>query len=574
MLDVLLRGGDVIDGSGVARRRADVGVRDGRIVAIGFDDPIGAVDERARRTLDVTGLVVAPGFIDPHTHYDAQVLWDGGVSPSPLHGVTTVIGGNCGFTVAPVNASSADYVTRMLARVEGMPVDTLMAALDFKWSTFGEWLEGLEGHVAVNAGFNVGHSTLRRLVMGEAAVGERATPDQVAEMVRLAHQSLAVGAIGFSTSRAGSHRDHHGDPVPSRHASRDEVLALCASVRDHDGTSLEIVPTAEFLFTNEDVELMTAMSLAGGRTVNWNLLGVIGGEEKISNKLASADHAAAAGARVVPLTLPDPQGLRLSFESGFVYDMLDGWAEVMALPHDAKQKALQDPAVRGRLERGSAGGGWWANWAETTLSEVFAPENARWEGRTVASVAEERQVPVFDALCDVVVADDLRTGLVPRTIDDNDEGWRLRAQLWRDPRVVIGGSDAGAHLDTIWTFNCISSLVGPSVRDRGLIELEEAVRLVTDVPARLYGLRERGRIEPGWHADLVVFDPDQLAPEPVRAVADLPGGAWRLTGGARGVEHVLVNGVEIVEGSNYTGELSGTVLRSGRDTRTVAIPAR
>jgi N-acyl-D-aspartate/D-glutamate deacylase len=567
MLDLWLRGGEVIDGSGGARRPADVGVRDGRIVSV------GSVDEPARRTLDVTGRVVAPGFIDPHTHYDAQVLWDGGVSPSPLHGVTTVIGGNCGFTVAPVSSRSADYVTRMLARVEGMPVDTLMAALDFKWSTFGEWLDGLEGNIAVNAGFNVGHSTIRRLVMGEAAIGEVATADQLAEMVRLAHESLTAGAIGFSTSRAGSHRDHDGAPVPSRHASRGEVLALCASVRDHEGTSLEIVPTAEFLFTDDDIELMTAMSLAGSRTVNWNLLGVIGGEEKINNKLASADHAAVAGARVVPLTLPDPQGLRLSFDSGFVYDMLDGWAEVMALPHEAKRRALEDPAVRQRLEEGSAGGGWWANWGETTISEVFAPGNARWAGRTVAEVARERQVPVFDALCDVVVADDLRTGLVPRTVDDNDEGWRLRAQLWRDPRVVIGGSDAGAHLDTIWTFNCITSLVGPSVRERGLIDLEEAVRLVTDVPARLYGLRDRGRIELGWHADLVVFDPDHLAPEPVRAVKDLPGGAWRLTGGARGIDHVLVNGVEIVEGPNYTGERPGTVLRSGRDTRTVAIPA-
>jgi N-acyl-D-aspartate/D-glutamate deacylase len=566
MLDLLLRGGEVIDGSGAPRRRADVGVHAGRVVAI------GEVDEPSRRTLDATGRIVAPGFVDPHTHYDAQVLWDGGLSPSPLHGVTTVVGGNCGFTVAPVSAASADYVTRMLARVEGMPVDTLVQALDFRWSTFGEWLDGLEGRIAVNAGFNVGHSTIRRLVMGDAAIGELATPDQLAAMVRIAHQSLAEGAIGFSTSRAGSHRDHHGDPVPSRYASRDEVLALCASVRDHEGTSLEIVPTAEFLFTDEDIQLMTAMSLAGRRTVNWNLLGVIGGEDKIRNKLASADHAAAAGARVVPLTLPDPQGLRLSFESGFVYDMLDGWGEVMALPHRAKRASLEDPDVRRRLERGAAGGAWWANWADTTIAEVFAPENARWEGRTVAAIAEERQVPLFDALCDLVLADDLRTGLVPRTVDDNEEGWRLRAELWRDPRVVIGGSDAGAHLDTIWTFNCISSLVGPSVRERKLIGLEDAVRLVTDVPARMYGLRDRGRIELGWHADLVVFDAGQLAPDPVRAVKDLPGGAWRLTGGARGIDHVIVNGVEIVRSGDYTGERPGMVLRSGRDTGTVPIP--
>ncbi|HSS11107.1 MAG TPA: amidohydrolase family protein, partial [Acidimicrobiales bacterium] len=323
MLDVLLRAGEVIDGSGGPRRRADVGVRGGRVVAVGeFDEP-------SRRTLDVSGRIVAPGFVDPHTHYDAQVQWDGGVSPSPLHGVTTVIGGNCGFTIAPVSPASADYVTRMLARVEGIPVETLVEALDFRWSTFGEWLDGLEGRIAANAGFNVGHSTVRRLVMGEGAIGDLATPDQLAAMVGIVHESLAAGAIGFSTSRAGSHRDHHGDPVPSRHAGRDEVLALCASVRDHDGTSLEIVPTAEFLFTDEDIELMTSMSLAGRRTVNWNLLGVVGGEDKIHNKLSSADRADAAGARVVPLTLPDPQALRLTFDSGFVYDMLEGWAEIM-----------------------------------------------------------------------------------------------------------------------------------------------------------------------------------------------------------------------------------------------------
>jgi N-acyl-D-aspartate/D-glutamate deacylase len=180
---------------------------------------------------------------------------------------------------------------------------------------------------------------------------------------------------------------------------------------------------------------------------------------------------------------------------------------------------------------------------------------------------------VFDALCDVVVADDLRTGLVPKTVDDTAEHWRMRAELWRDPRVVIGGSDAGAHLDTIWTFNCISSLVGPSVRDRGLIGLEEAVRLVTDVPARMYGLTGRGRLEPGGHADVVVFDPDLLAPEPVRAVTDLPAGGWRLSGGATGIDRVFVNGVEIVEGGAYTGARPGVVLRSGRDTRTVPIPA-
>jgi N-acyl-D-aspartate/D-glutamate deacylase len=567
MLDLHIKGGTVVDGTGSAGRRADVGVRDGRIVAI------GEIDEPARRTVDATDRVVAPGFIDPHTHYDAQILWDGGVSPSPRHGVTTIVGGNCGFTIAPVSPSTTDYIMRMLARVEGMPVATLEAALDFKWSTFGEWLDVLEGEIAVNAGFLVGHSTVRRLVMGEAAVGTPATDQQIAEMMRITHLSMEEGALGFSTSRAGSHRDHRGDPVPSRHASAEEVLALSSTVRDHAGTIMEIVPTAEFYFTDDDIALMTDMSLAGRRTVNWNLLGVLGGEDKLRNKLASADHARQRGARVIPLTLPDPQAMRLSFDTGFVYDMLPGWAGVMTMPHEERRRALADPAVRRQLEEGSRGGPWWAVWEDTTLSQTTAAENARWEGLTAGEVARRRGVSAFDALCDVVVADDLQTGLVPLSIDDTEENWRLRSELWRDPRVVIGGSDAGAHLDTIWTFNCISSLVGPSVRERRLITLEEAVRLVTDVPAQMYGLVDRGRLVPGWRADIVVFDPATLAPEPVRAVDDLPGGGWRLTGGADGVDHVFVNGVEIVSQGAYTGARPGTVLRSGASTRTVPIPA-
>jgi N-acyl-D-aspartate/D-glutamate deacylase len=567
MLDIVLRGGDVIDGTGAPRRRADVAVRAERIVGV------GAVDEPSGRTIDCAGLVVAPGFVDPHTHYDAQVLWDGDASPSPLHGVTTIVGGNCGFTIAPVDESSHDYVLHMLARVEGIPADALTAGLDFSWSSFGEWLDTLEGGLAVNAGFLVGHSTVRRLVMGEPATGEVATERQVEAMARHLHESMAAGALGFSTSRAASHRDHRGDPVPSRHAGADEVIALSACVRDHAGTVLELVPTAEAFFTPDDIELMTTMSLAGQRTLNWNLLGVLHGDEAVRNKLSSADHARRHGARVVPLTMPDPQAMRLTFASGFVYDMLPGWADVMKLDHAAKCRALRDPAVRARLEEGSAGGPWFANWADTTLAEVQAPEYQGWQGRTAGELAAARGVPVFDALCDVVLADDLQTGLVPRPIDDDDEGWRRRAELWRDPRVVIGGSDAGAHLDTLWTFNCVTSLVGPSVRDRGLIDLEEAVRLVTDVPARLYGLDRRGQVREGWSADLVVFDPDTLAPEPVRAVSDLPAGATRLTGGARGIHHVLVNGVEIVRGAQFTGERPGRILRSGRDTHTVPLDA-
>ncbi|HEY3842953.1 MAG TPA: amidohydrolase family protein, partial [Acidimicrobiales bacterium] len=323
-----IRGGTVVDGTGSPAREGDVLVRDGRVAGIG--PGLGA---SADEVIDATGLLVAPGFVDLHTHYDAQLFWDANASPSPLHGVTTVVGGNCGFSLAPSGPDHVDYISRMLARVEGMPLAALQAGLTWDWESFGDWLSRLDGRIAVNAGFLVGHSTMRRLVMGEAAVGERATEEQIAAMMGIAHQSMDAGALGFSTSRAGSHRDHGGDPVPSRHASGEEILSLSSTVRDHAGTIMEIVPTAEFYFTDADIDLMTGMSLAGRRAVNWNLLGVLGGHEKMRNKLASADHAHRHGARVIPLTLPDPQAMRLSFETGFVYDMLPGWGEVMTMPH-------------------------------------------------------------------------------------------------------------------------------------------------------------------------------------------------------------------------------------------------
>ena len=573
MLDLLIRGGTVLDGTGAPARRADVAVRDGVVVGI------GDTDESAARRIDAEGLMVAPGFVDLHTHYDAQLSWDPSASPSPLHGVTTVIGGNCGFSLAPAGAAHADYLARMMARVEGMPLAAL-EHLDWSWSSFGDWLGRFEGKVAVNAGFLVGHSTLRRSVMGDAAVGAEASPTQVLDMTAALHRALEEGALGFSTSQAPTHNDGEGMPVPSRAAARSELEALCAAVSEHAGTTVElIVPGCLNGFSDDEVALMAALSLLADRPVNWNVLGVSALNPKgLEHQLAASDAAAARGATVVALTLPHTMKLRLSFLNGAILDGLPGWRAVFGLPGPERMALLSDPAERARLDAAAKSPnagiiGALARWENLVIDETFAPANAPYEGRTVGDVARETGKDPFDAMLDVVVADDLRTGLRP-PIPESEADWELRAKVWQDPRTIVGGSDAGAHLDVMCGAIYSTSMLGDGVRKRGLLSWEEAVRQLTDVPARLYGLRRRGRLAEGWWADTVVFDPARIGHGPERTRDDLPGGASRLYAEAEGIEHVLVNGTEIVSSGTFTGAVPGAVLRSGTDTDTVHAGAR
>jgi N-acyl-D-aspartate/D-glutamate deacylase len=567
MLDMVVRGGEVIDGTGAPRRRADVGVRAGRVVTI------GDVDEPATTTVDAEGRVVTPGFVDIHTHYDAQVLWDPATTPSPFHGVTSVVGGNCGFTIAPVEPSETEYLTRMLARVEGMPLESLIAGVPFDWRTFGEYLDRLDGHLAVNAGFLVGHSAIRRVVMGDDAVGQAATDDQIDAMTKLLGESIAAGGLGFSSSQAKTHNDGNGDPVPSRHATPAELVALAREAGRHEGTTLEFIPSVGG-FEQAHLALMADMSREADRPLNWNVLVPNAARSEIAWKMLQAsDYAAEHGGKVLALTVPDVMKTHLTFKAGFVFDALPGWNKTMALEPAAKMHALADPSERQRLREAAASpeAGMLrgvANWANMTIVETFAPENTSLVGRRVGEIAEERGGDPFDVLLDIVLADELRTVLLPPLPGDDQASWELRRDIWRDPRAVVGASDAGAHLDMLSTFSYSTAMLR-SCRDRELMALEEAVHLLTDRQARLYGLRERGRVAEGWYADLVVLDEDRVAPAPVVWRNDLPAGAGRLYAGAEGIDHVLVNGVEIVTDGELTGAVPGTLLRSGRDTETV-----
>jgi N-acyl-D-aspartate/D-glutamate deacylase len=571
MLDYLIRGGTVIDGTGAPGVRADVGIREGRIVEV------GTISEPARTVLDADGLIVAPGFVDPHTHYDAQLFWDPGASPSNVHGVTTIIGGNCGFTLAPLKARDADYLRRMMAKVEGMPLAALENGVDWDWESFADYLNRLEGHIGVNAGFLVGHCALRRYVMGDESVGSTASPAQLDEMRSVLRQSIEAGGLGFSTTLSKTHSDGDGEPVPSRWADREEVLELCRVTGEHEGTTLEgIVDGCLDQFSDDDIDLLVAMSVTAARPINWNVLTVDSRvPERVPRQLEASSRAMEAGGRIVALTMPVLVPMNMSFLNYCALNMLPGWGETLALPVPQRIEKLRDPDVRAEMlaRADSEEAGVFrrlADFARYVIGDTWSEANRGLSGRVVADIAAERGEEPFDTLIDIVINDELRTILWPMPPDNDPESWSMRQEVWSDDRAMLGGSDAGAHLDRMCGAPYTTRFIGDCLRGRKLTTVERAVQMLTDEPAQLFGLEQRGRIAEGFHADVVVFDPDQIGSEHATLVHDLPGGTPRLTAAATGIVRVLVNGVETVVDNEPTGSLPGAVLRSGRDTRTVA----
>src|SRR4051794_5407633 len=327
MLDVVIRGADVVDGSGAPRRRADVGITDGTVVSV------GRISDSAHRTVDADGLVLAPGFVDVHTHFDAQVFWDPYLTPSCFHGMTTIVGGNCGFSVAPLAPEHGEYLMSMLARVEGMPLETLQQGVPWDWTSMGDYLSRLDGTLAVNAGFMVGHSAIRRAVMGEDSVRRHATESELQMMTELLGKSLAAGGLGLSSSWATTHVDAAGEPVPSRHGSEDELMALCRVVGEHAGTTLEFIPVAGGPAEPVITDVIARMSLAANRSLNWNVLVPDANDRSIHEvRLGASDYASEKGATVLALTTPDVIRFRISFLSGFILDSFPGWPATMTLP--------------------------------------------------------------------------------------------------------------------------------------------------------------------------------------------------------------------------------------------------
>jgi N-acyl-D-aspartate/D-glutamate deacylase len=561
MFDLTIEDGLFVDGTGSPGEHRDVGISKGRIVEIGPPGSLG----RGRRRIAATGRVISPGFVDVHTHYDAQVFWDPCLSPSSLHGVTTVIGGNCGFSIAPLSDEDDGYILRMLAEVEAIPAAALAVGASWKWRSFAEYLDAVEAaRPALNFGVMAGHSAIRRAALGARHTDPDPGPEAIADMCALLREALSAGALGFSSSWNSLHKDGEGEPVPSRFSRTDELVALAGEVAAFPGTQIEFIPTVG-AFTDEHVETMIAMSLAARRTLNWNVL-IPEDPDVARQQLQVSDLAAARGATILALTYPGPMAVRASART-MLFRSVPGWADVLDLPTRDAVAALRDPAVRDhlRISAEQSGSALAAMVADLVVADTHSVTTSPAAGRRLGELAQGGSGDAFDALFDLWVADDLRTGLRPEPMANSAASWVTRLDSLRDSRVIVGASDAGAHVEMLSTFDYAVVLLALA-RERGTLSLPEAVNKLTDIPARLYGLEGRGRLVEGAWADLVVFDPDTVGPGAPGWRNDLPAGAGRIYNEPSGIDHVVVNGTEIVGPDGLTGERPGRLLRSGTDT--------
>jgi N-acyl-D-aspartate/D-glutamate deacylase len=536
--ELVIRGGTVIDGTGSPGVRADVAVADGRIVAVG--PQLDAAQTEGARELDATGHVVAPGFIDVHTHYDAQVFWDPDLTPSAFHGVTTVVAGNCGFSIAPVQSEGVGILGRTLQHVEDMSLDTLTVGVPWdEFESFGDYLDAVERRgVGLNYGCYVGHTALRLYVMGDDAYERAATDEELAEMQRLVGEAIDAGAIGFATSASPTHNGDRGRPVPSRQADLDEVRFLCEPLRERDRGVVAMLPGG--VFRNEELfELQRHL----GRPITWTALLTVKGLPYHEKVVAEHDAARAEGVSVWPQVSCRPLVFQMNMEEPFTLNMRPSFKALMDVDRDARIAAYADPTWREQAWEDVSGRGGMLpfNWPALTIAESDAhPELV---GRAVVEVAEERGVTPLDVVLDVSLDDDLRTRFNSTLANDDDE-----AIAWLLPRdgMLIGLADSGAHVSQLCDACFATDLLGNWVRDRQVMALERAVHKLTGEPAEVFGLGDRGVIEPGRAADLVVFDPDTVAPGPLRRIVDFPADGERLTADSpEGVRHVVVNGVAI-----------------------------
>ena len=554
MHDLIIDNATIYDGSGTAPRSGSVAVKGERI------SEVGLISGEGRERIDARGLALMPGIIDTHTHYDAQITWDPFANPSPALGVTTVVMGNCGFTIAPCRPADRDLVMRNLTHVEGMSIEALRAGIDWGFESFPQYLDMIEKNgVGPNVACFVGHSGVRTFVMRGDAARRAASADEVKQMRGIVSEAMEAGACGFSTTRSGQHNGEAGIPMPSRLADDYEMKTLSAVLRDYDKGLLMMtkgadtpVPWIEELCAGADRPYLIAALLHSNLT-----------PEATFEDLALIAAAQKRGRRMYGAVSPCPLNFEFTLHEPYVFEGLRAWQPLMRMDEKAFAAALADPALRASLkselnERSRRM--FTGEWEKAFVAQVADPAHAAYEGKSIGALSKSAGKHPVDFILDLALSENLDT-MFTATLLNSDED--AVGRMMRDENAIVSLSDAGAHL----TFLCDAGfglhVLGHWVRDRKVMPTQEAVRKLTSEAAELFGIRERGTIAAGMHADLLLFDPKTVGRGPSKRVYDLPSGASRLTTPATGVHGVWINGKKIADqgGIRKDAAKAGKVLR-------------
>ena len=562
MHDLLIVGAEVADGSGAPPGRTDVAVAGGRIVAMG--DLKG---EASARTVDADGLVLAPGFVDIHTHYDAQITWDPVASPSTALGVTTVVSGNCGFGIAPCRPEHRDLVARNLSQVEGMPIEALRAGIRWEYETFPEYLDMLERiGIVPNMAVLAGHSVTRTYVMGAEASLREAREDEIEAMRSLVAEALDAGAIGFASSDSHNHFGDDGLPMPSRLAAREEWDVLAGALADAGHGVFQIASGPDIQVP--DMERWADMT---GRPVFWSaLLHVPAIPDRARNMLDQAAEARERGRRVFAQVTGQPVSMEFTLENAYPMGSHDAWHPLVGADAGKIARAVADPSFREAFRAGLAAPKpqkiFYGDWSRVQVAEVSSPGNRRLEGETIGALAGRDGVDPVDFFFDLALGEDLKTVFVAQVQNFDEEAVE---EMIKHPASVLALSDAGAHLSFLCDAGYGLYLLSRWVREKESLTLEDAIRRLTSDQADHYGIVGRGRVREGAFADLLLFDPATVGISKPHRVFDLPGGASRLVRDPVGVHGVWVNGVRVWDGSAccVDGVRPGHVLREFASAR-------
>lgn len=554
--DLLIKNGTVIDGTGAPAQRADLAVSDGRIVAI------GKFDGSANRVIDASDCVVAPGFIDPHTHYDAQICWDSAVTPSPWHGVTSVVMGNCGVGIAPCRPFEREVAMRDLVNVEAIPFDVLDRGITWEWETFPEFMDAAERRrPAVNLGFLAPLTPFRRYVMGEASMERAATPDERQRISLLLAEAMDAGAFGFSSTILNQHMGYGGKPLGCRNASAEEYSAYSNVLKQKNKGAIEVALTRQIAVLEDDqYELLDLLLTESNRPVTF--IAMFDRDdipEAVRDTLRKAAPLIKRGAR--PQTSPLPLTREVNMRNPFSFAPFPSWARVFADQSKTAQAAVYaDRAFRDQFREDLKRPLTFGNWSRVRVHEVRSSALKQFEGQTIADIAKAQGKDGVDAFLDLTLQDDLEIEFTLSTFNHRVD--RMK-EILANPDILIGLGDGGAHVDMLCDSGYPTYLLGTWVREHQVLTLEEGVRRLTSDPADFYGIKDRGRLKPGFAADITIFDPQTVGSgNRGERRYDLPGGGKRMVMPSSGIQHTIVNGETVFAEGHVTDARAGKVLRS------------